>query len=93
MEIRNEEFMHQDIHHVIRPGAVEQRACREIEDVMLDQVRDSCVGAWTSIGFWMRGQRGQTEGLKLTIIIGIKQHAKRLWSVLEEDIERAVQSS
>jgi hypothetical protein len=91
VEIRNEELMYQDVHHVIRPGTVEQSACREIEDAVLDQVRKSCDGAWTTIGFWMRGQRDQTEGLKLTIIICIKQHTKGLWSMVEDEIAEALQ--
>jgi hypothetical protein len=82
-----------DVHHVIRAGTVEQKACRDVEDVVVGQVRKSCEGAWTSIGFWMRGQWDQTDGLKLTIIIDIKQHTKGLWSAIEEEIAGALQSS
>jgi hypothetical protein len=90
VEIRHEELMYQDIAHVIRPDTVERRACREIEDVVYEKVMRSCQG-WSSICFFMRGTRYQTEGLKLTLCVGIKTH-KCIWSTVEEEIEGALQS-
>jgi hypothetical protein len=91
VEIRNKELMYQDIHHVIRPSAVEQKTCREIEDVVFEQVKRSCQGKWPSICYFIQGTRDQTEGLKLTLVVGIGIH-KGIWSTVEEKIEGALQS-
>jgi hypothetical protein len=40
----------------------------------------------------MRRTRDQTEGLKLTLCVGIKPQKKAIWSTVEEEIEGALQS-
>jgi hypothetical protein len=85
-------MMYRDVHHIIRPGTEEKRVCRETEDVVCDQVKRGCSGAWSSICFWMRGRRDQTDGLKLTLVVGVNADTRGCWSKVDEEIAEAVQS-
>jgi hypothetical protein len=93
VEIRNEDMMYKDVSSIIKPQTVEQRACMEIEDAVQEQVKRSCPGDWTFIGYFMRGKTGQMEtSRKLTLIVGIKPRKRSLWGVVEEQIDEAVKS-
>jgi hypothetical protein len=93
VEIRNEDLMYRDISYVIKPQTVEHRACMEIEDLIFDQVKKSCPGDWTSICYFMRGTKDQTEASrKLTLVVGIKPRQRSLWGFVEEQVANVVQS-
>ena len=93
VEIRNEDLMYRDTSYVIKPQTVEHRACMEIEDLVFDQVKKSCPSDWTSICYFMRGTKDQTEASrKLTLVVGIKPRQRRLWELVEEQVGDVVQS-
>jgi hypothetical protein len=93
VEIRNEDLMYQDIAYAIKPQTVEHRACMELEELVFDQVKKSCPGAWSSICYFMCGVKGQPEALrKLTLVVGIKPRQRNLWAFVEDQIGDAVQS-
>jgi hypothetical protein len=92
VELRNDNMMYRDISSIIRPGTPEQFACMDIEESVYEEVKRSCPGDWNSICYFMRGPRGQTKGLKLTLVVGIMPRKRNQWGWVEERISDALQS-
>lgn len=91
VEIRHGEKSYQDVSSIIQPDSSEYHAVMGIKNAVIEHVKKTSRGLWTSISFLMRGKRDGGEKTA-TVFITVVPDFKYLWEHVEKEIAELIKN-